>query len=635
MAEEDAPKPRTSDLLKADRQVRVLVNLLLALSGAAMITALLGTISLVATSLEIELVLMASAAILLIVSGALFNKVQWRLLRAAAGQRMQNRAKSDVQLTIVSIFALFTFVFAATLEIGAFLLLFGLMSVRGTMLDEQTTFILFQMIILLVYMMSIIVRQGNASHYHPKDSTKIVAWSLTGLASLLIVVGVLLAFGIVPAIPRIAQPIWQATHAITLGVGLEALAMRVRLRLPSLWSLFREAVDAARMANEDLAKEMQKRARLTYVGGLVFVALSMAFTAAMATGALQLDNERATLGLIIFYAGLTFIILGIVALRVVQSALLTKKNADEVVDPLERLAKQKAADPKEVFRRSVYMASGSIAFLCFVAAVLIQMEAIPIGLHPKYATDAALLGLLFAAGPYGYFYNQDLKRIEAIDEKFPDLLRDIAESARAGMTLPRALVTASKGTYGALTPEIKTMAAQVEWGVSFGESLERFALRVKTPLIDRTVALVVEAQRAGGDVVDILTAASEDAREIKQIVSERNEQMKMYQVVVFIAFFVFIAVVLILSAQFIPAFKEAVGTAATSGQAQQVGGLKFKDFDPEDFNTLFFHAAIVQAIGGGLVGGVLTRGQPQAGAFPIIIMLIASWVSFRIILGVM
>lgn len=634
MAEEDAQPQRASDLLKADRQIRVIVNLLLALSGAAMITALLGTVSVVPTELEMELGLMAGAALLLIISGALFNRVHWRLLRAAAGQRMQNRAKSDVQLTIVSIFALFTFIFAASLEIGAFLLLFSLMSVRGTMLDEQTTFILFQMIILLVYMMSIIVRQGNASHYHPKDSTKIVAWSLTALASIFIVLGVLLAFDIVPAIPRIAQPIWQATHAITLGVGLEALAMRVRLRLPSLWSLFKGAVDAARMANEDLAKEMQTRARWTYVGGLVFVAGSMAFTAAMASGALQLDNERATLGLLIFYAGVTFIVLGIVTLRVVQSALLHKKDADEVTDPLERLTKQKAADPKEVFRRSVYMAAGSLAFLCLIAALLIQFELLPLGIHPKYATDAGLLGILFAAGPYGYFYNQDLKRIEAIDEKFPDLLRDIAESARAGMTLPRALVTASKGTYGALTPEIKKMAAQVEWGVSFGEALERFARRVNTPLIDRTVALVVEAQRAGGDVVDILTAASEDAREIKQIVSERNEQMKMYQVVVFIAFFVFIAVVLILSAQFIPAFKEAVGPAAAASGGRQVGGLQFKDFDPEDFNTLFFHAAIVQAIGGGLVGGVLTRGQPQAGAFSIIIMLIASWVSFRILLGV-
>ena len=199
------------------------------------------------------------------------------------------------------------------------------------------------------------------------------------------------------------------------------------------------------------------------------------------------------------------------------------------------------------------------------------------------------------------------------------------------MTLPRALVTAASGTYGALTPEIRVMAAQVEWGVEFGDALDRFAKRARTPLIDRTVALIVEAQRAGGSMVDILTAASEDAREIKQIVSERNTQMSMYNVVIYISFFVFIAVVLVLSAQFIPAFKTAVGAAS----GQQVGGLQFRDFDPEDFNTIFFQAALVQAIGGGLVGGVLSKGSPVAGFMHIGVMMIAAWLSFRILVGLM
>lgn len=631
--DEDAPAPvpvPDEDPLKRDKQLRLLLNAMLTVAGLAMIAALLGTVGLLPLGgLAVELAMMGGAALLLIGAGAVFNQVHWKPLRAAAGQRMQQRARSDVQLTIVSIFGLFTFLFAIGLEIGAVLFIFNVVQVQG-ILGRQETFVLFQMIILLVYLMALIVRQGNASHYRPADATKTVAWVLTGLAGVLILVGILFAFQIIPAFANLAESSWQATHAITLGVGLEALAMRIRLRLPSLWSQFREAVTAARVANEDIRREMQTRARWTYIGAFVFVAASMGFTALLATGAVQLQSRQATLGLVIFYGGIGAIILGLVTLRVVQSAMIDKRKADEHLDPLERLASQKQADPQEVFRRAVYMATGTFAFLCIVAAVLVAFERIP-GIEKKFYTDLGLLGIVLATGPYGFFYNQDMKRIEAIDEKFPDLLRDIAESARAGMTLPRALVTAAKGTYGALTPDVKKMAAQVEWGVAFSDALERFAGRVKTPLIDRTVALVVEASRAGGNVVDILTAASDDAREIKQIISERNEQMKMYQVVVFIAFFVFIAVVLILSAQFIPAFKEAVGPAS----GQQVGGLKFQDFEVEDFNTLFFHAAVVQAIGGGLVGGVLTRGQPMAGAFSILFMIIAAWVSFRLLLGVM
>ncbi|HUR25158.1 MAG TPA: type II secretion system F family protein, partial [Candidatus Thermoplasmatota archaeon] len=118
---------------------------------------------------------------------------------------------------------------------------------------------------------------------------------------------------------------------------------------------------------------------------------------------------------------------------------------------------------------------------------------------------------------------------------------------------------------------------------------------------------------------------------IKQIVSERNTQMSMYNVVIYISFFVFIAVVMVLSAQFIPAFKKAVGAAS----GQSVGGLNFKDFDPEDFNTVFFQAALVQAIGGGLVGGVLSKGSPVAGFMHIGVMMVVAWLCFRVLVGIM
>ena len=132
---------------------------------------------------------------------------------------------------------------------------------------------------------------------------------------------------------------------------------------------------------------------------------------------------------------------------------------------------------------------------------------------------------MFGAGPYGLFYNREAKRILAIDEKFPDFLRDLAESARAGMTLPRALVTAAQGTYGTLTSDIKTMAAQVDWGVDFGEALTRFAQRTKTPLIDRTVSLVVEAQRAGGAQHDH-GAATPDRRFGERLVDAQDRHAR-------------------------------------------------------------------------------------------------------------
>lgn len=645
-----------------DRTFKVLVDLLNLAAFGLLIVVLLGHVGIgLRLDLAGRVYLLALVAIVLGGNSYLFNAIRWRALRGAHGAKILEKWKADLQLTIVSIAALFTVIFVAIVEVLALLVFLGILDVGSAGVRFAGNFVLFQVIIMLVYVMAIVVREQNLSSYEPGDGPRLAAHIFTGLGGLTVVFGALLASGVPQNAGLLTDiTVSQSVYVVTLGVGLDFIAMRIRMRLPSLWSHFRGAVETARRANPAMKERLRKKAQTTYVVAFLFVALSMAFSGAIATGNLALGGTRMTLALVIFYVGTGLILLGIVGVRILQSNLLKDRTVDDA-DELKRLVGQKRKSSEEIFRMSIYAVTGFMALVFLVGAVLVgtgqfmeeALETRPVlddqgrpettrsgepvteevsvvsGVHKKYSTDLFIVAFLFAAGPYGHFYNKERKRIEAIDEKFPDFLRDIAESARAGMTLPRALVSASRGSYGALTEDIQQMAAQVEWGVEFGEALERFAVRTKTPLIDRTVALVVEAQRAGGNVVDILTAASDDAREIKQIVSERNEQMSMYSVVVFIAYFVFIAVVLILAAQFIPAFKEAVGAAS----GQQVGGLTFKDFDPEDFNTLFFHAALVQAIGGGLVGGVLTRGQPVAGFNSIVIMVVAAWFSFRVLVG--
>lgn len=304
-----------------------------------------------------------------------------------------------------------------------------------------------------------------------------------------------------------------------------------------------------------------------------------------------------------------------------------KEETDPKVPPgLEGIVAKRTADAFTLFKRSVYLITGIGAAVFFLLGIVTVTGKTFI--PSNYATDAIVLGLVLAFCPWGFFYLKELKRRDAVDDRFPDFLRDLSESARAGMTLPRALVTAASGNYGALTPEIKKMAAQVEWGVSFGDALEQFAERTNTNMISRSVNLITEAQRAGGNMVEVLSAAGTDVREIKQIVEERNQQMASYSMVIYIAYFVFIAVVMVLVTQFIPAFKEVV---SNTDPGAQVGGIQFRDFDPEDFQTMFFQACVVQAIGGGLVAGVLTKGSPVAGLRAILIMIAIAWFAFRVV----
>ncbi|PTD93637.1 secretion system protein [archaeon SCG-AAA382B04] len=238
--------------------------------------------------------------------------------------------------------------------------------------------------------------------------------------------------------------------------------------------------------------------------------------------------------------------------------------------------------------------------------------------------DIILFSILIVITPPGILTYVRNRKIKKIESEFPDFLRDVAESNSSGMTLTKAVQTAAQGSYGPLTPQITKMNDQISWGISFNEALKRFSNRIKTPLIKRAVSLITEAERAGGDVTEILNAASTDAREIKKLESERKANMAMYVVIIYVSFFVFLAVILILYNSFIPVMARA--SSASAGGA--TGGLIAGDFNPELYKRVFFHASTIQGFASGLVAGKMGEGRLDAGLKHSFVLSIISYLIF-------
>src|SRR6266566_2529464 len=88
--------------------------------------------------------------------------------------------------------------------------------------------------------------------------------------------------------------------------------------------------------------------------------------------------------------------------------------------------------------------------------------------------------------------------------------------------------------------EIKKMAAQISWGVPATEALRLFSERVKTPMVQRVIAIIVKSSDAGGDVADVLTMVSHDTKENQLTEDERRIAMSTYIAVIYISFMVFL-----------------------------------------------------------------------------------------------
>jgi flagellar protein FlaJ len=246
-----------------------------------------------------------------------------------------------------------------------------------------------------------------------------------------------------------------------------------------------------------------------------------------------------------------------------------------------------------------------------------------------------VLGICGFCGPYGFYVARKQKTIKQIERRLPEFLRDVAEAGRFGMTLAEAIVIASSGRYGKLTDEIKKMAAQINWGVPATEALRLFAVRVDTPMVNRVVSIIVKSSDAGGDVADVLTMVSHDAKETQMTEDERKIAMSTYIAVIYISFLVFLVTIWILNVTFLPKIEESstalAARAAETGQAlpgllpENIGGVIL------GLQIAFFIAAVVHALGDGILAGVLDNGKVANGLRHSFLMLVISLISFQLI----
>ncbi len=228
-----------------------------------------------------------------------------------------------------------------------------------------------------------------------------------------------------------------------------------------------------------------------------------------------------------------------------------------------------------------------------------------------------LLGAFFLAfGPYLFYKFREQAWITELEDQFPDFLRSLAEAQRAGMTLPQAIYMARNDDYGRLSPEIEKMAAQISWGISFSDILSQFAERSKSGKIQSTVSLIIVAHHAGGDIVKILEAASEAARERQSLAKERASQMQQYLGIIYMSYFIFIGVVYMIKTQFIQVFQN-ITLPTMQGNPIPI----------ETYDTLFFAMLIMEGALGGLVAGKFSSGSIFAGIKHSVILVIIGYIA--------
>ncbi len=287
---------------------------------------------------------------------------------------------------------------------------------------------------------------------------------------------------------------------------------------------------------------------------------------------------------------------------------------------------------QDVDKKGEYITYISFGIGGVIMALGISMYFLKMTFDSVNYLDMVVVGLTIALaipGFYDYNYNRKIKKIEA---RLPDFLRDLAEAGRFGMTLAEGIVVASSGRYGALSGEIKRMAAKIQWGVPVNEALDDFTHRVNTPMVNRMVAIVIKANQAGGNVADVLGMVAHSARETQLMEKERAIEMSTYGFVLVTAFFVFLATIIILNTSFLPEMAKA-GKAVDESLAKSTitnvpVKIAYKNIPIIQF--MFVLSVMMHGVGDGIMMGILKDGRAKGGMLFGALLLISGYLILRL-----
>jgi len=218
----------------------------------------------------------------------------------------------------------------------------------------------------------------------------------------------------------------------------------------------------------------------------------------------------------------------------------------------------------------------------------------------------------------------DVVNLRKIELFFPDFLRDLAEAKNSGMTLPKAIALTSKTNYGPLSKDVKKMAVQISWGVTFPNVLKKFMKRNPDSIhIRRGVSIILAAYLSGGDLTSTMERVAKSTRKLVEAEKDRKSKISSQISIMYAIHFIFLGILVALYQFIVPLLEVSFTTSLTAFFTAPTITLQY-------YRLLFFGSALVFTLGNGFVIGVSSEGRLSAGAKYMLILLVGTTIIFSV-----
>jgi Flp pilus assembly protein TadB len=208
-------------------------------------------------------------------------------------------------------------------------------------------------------------------------------------------------------------------------------------------------------------------------------------------------------------------------------------------------------------------------------------------------------------------------RTNAVEETLPDILSMVAQNMKAGMTSYNALWSAARPEFGPLAIEIQDVAKATLTGIPLTDALIGMTNHVRSTKLPRSIRLIIQGMKSGGDLPQVLQAITIDMRREQNLKKQMAAETSAHAIFIIFAIMIGAPLLFSVSFQFITIFstmmtKLNVEDLSKNAPASMVT-LSPMAITPDFFN---FYAILILAISGffaAMLVGILRTGNPISG----------------------
>ena len=232
----------------------------------------------------------------------------------------------------------------------------------------------------------------------------------------------------------------------------------------------------------------------------------------------------------------------------------------------------------------------------------------------KFSFFVVGLGVLAGVLPIVYSIVTKSKIDAEKESMFLEFTRNLVESVKAGTPISKSILHLKDKYYGSLGIHVKKLANQIALGIPLNTALQTFSKDINNKSISRSLVLIGQAERAGGDIGKILEAVAEAVTLSDKLKKERKASIHTLVIQGYIIFFVFIIIVLVMQFKIIPMISgiSSVGGSGGNALGLSVGG-GGGAITPQDVANSFLYLLLIQGFFNGLTIGKLSEGSVKAG----------------------